>query len=246
MPSKIEKKEHHTEEKPSTTVKISVEKKEENTISQKQVHQKPKEDLFLPSLFGRWSTQEVKIHDYSLAPYINLESRFVLHSFGRNAKQPFGKAKLNIVERLINKIMRAGQGKRKMSGKFIRGRHGTGRKIQAMQIVENAFERIEHETKQNPLQILIDAIEHATVREDTTRIKRGGVAYSVSVDVAPMKRVDEAIKNLALSGFAGSFKKKTPAHEALAREIILAAKGDNASFSIKRRDEVERIAMASR
>ena len=133
-----------------------------------------------------------------------------------------------------------------MSGKFIRGRKSTGKKIQAMQIVEKAFEDIERQTKQNPIQVFVDAIENAAVREDTTRIKKGGVAYTISVDVAPMRRVDEALKNLALSGFAGSFSKKVPAHKALAKEIILTAKGDNAAYSIKRRNEVERIAMASR
>lgn len=207
---------------------------------------KPKEDYFMPPLFGKWSPLEVKVNDYSLAPYLNLESRFTPHTFGRNNNQAFGKAKLNIVERLINKIMRSGQGKRKMSGKFIRGRGSTGKKLQAMQIVEKAFEEIERETKQNPIQVFINAIENAAVREDTTRIKRGGVAYTVSVDVAPIKRVDEAVKNLALSGFSGSFNKKTPAFKALAKEIILAAKDDSNSFSIKRRDEVERIAVASR
>ena len=151
-----------------------------------------------------------------------------------------------MVERLINKVMRSGQGKRKMSGKYIRGRGATGKKINAMKIIEKAFEIIERETKQNPVQILIQAIENSAMREDTTRIKKGGVAYSVSVDVSPMRRVDEAVKNLGLAGFASSFNSKVSAEEGLAKEIILAAKGDNASFSIRRRDEVERIAMASR
>lgn len=207
---------------------------------------KPKEPVFSPKLFGKWSTDSVHVADYSLAPYMNLNGRLTLHSFGKHASQSFGKSKISIVERLVNKVMRSGQGKRKMSGKFIRGRGSTGKKIQALQIVEEAFERIEKETKQNPVQILVQAIENASVREDTTRIKRGGVAYTVSVDVAPLKRVDEAVKNLALSGFAGSFNKKVSASEALAKEIVLTAKGDNNSFSIKRRDEVERIAMASR
>lgn len=201
---------------------------------------------FEPKVFGKWSTSGVAIRDFSLAPYLNLDNHKVLHSFGKHAAHKFEKANVNVVERLINKIMRSGQGKRKMSGKFIRGRNSTGKKIQAMQIVEQAFEKIEQETKQNPIQILIQAVENSAAREDVTRIQKGGVAYTVSVDVAPMRRVDDALKNIALSGFAGSFNNKTSAEEALAKEIIAAAKGDGMSFAIKRRDEIERIAMASR
>jgi len=142
--------------------------------------------------------------------------------------------------------MRSGQGKRKMSGKYIRGRGSCGKKLQAMGIVEEAFEIVENRTKQNPLQVLVKAIENVAPREDTTKIKRGGISYAVAVDVAPLKRVDEALKNLALAGFYGSFNKKKSAGEALAEELILASKEDPKSSSVKRRDEVERVARSSR
>lgn len=238
-----EKKEVKIEAQPAPQAKRE-KKTETKSKSEPMVH--PKKPAFSSKVFGKWDTSGVRITDYSLVPYISLESRFIPHTFGKNTEHKFQKSKINVVERLINKVMRSGQGKRKMSGKFVRGRNSCGKKIQAMQIVEKAFEKIEADTKQNPVQTLISAIENATVREDTTRIKKGGVAYTVSVDVAPMRRVDDALKNLALSGFVGSFNKKVAAHEALAKEIVLAAKGDNTASSIKRRDEVERIAMASR
>jgi small subunit ribosomal protein S7 len=203
-------------------------------------------DVFAAKVFGKYSTREVKVNDISLAPYLNLEARNTPHSFGRAAAVRFGKGKVSVVERLINKIMRSGQGKRKMSGKYIRSRWSTGKKINAITIVEKAFEIIARETKQNPVQVLITALENSAIREDTTRIKKGGVAYSVSVDVSPMRRLDESIKNLALAGYASSYNTKTSASEGLAKELILAAKGDAMSYSIKRRDEVERVAMASR
>ena len=153
---------------------------------------------------------------------------------------------MSIVERLVNKLMRSGQGKRKLSGKFIRGRHGCGKKMLAMRIVEEAFEIVEAKTKQNPIQMLVKAIENSAPREDITRLKKGGVAYTQAVDVSPLKRVDESLKNIALAGFASSFNSKLSAAEALANEIILSAKEDNNSYSIKRRNEVERIAASSR
>lgn len=197
-------------------------------------------------VFGKWETENVQISDGSLAKYINLLSRPIPHTFGKLTRKKFEKGELCLVERLINKVMRSGQGKRKLSGKYIRGRGGCGKKLQAMKIVEDALTIVERETKQNPVQILVKAVENSGPREDTTRIKRGGISYTVSVDVSPLKRVDESLKNIALAAFSSSFNKKTNAAQALAKELILAAKEDNASFSIKRRDEVERIAKSSR
>jgi small subunit ribosomal protein S7 len=168
------------------------------------------------------------------------------HSFGKMTSGRFKKAEMSIVERLANKIMRSGQGKRKLSGKYIRGRNSCGKKLQTLRILERAFDRVEKQANQNPLQVLVKAIENSAPREDTTRIKRGGVMYTVSVDLAPLRRVDEALKNIALAAFQGSFGVKTSAEEALAKELILAAKGESSSFAVKRRDEVERIAKASR
>ena len=197
-------------------------------------------------LFDKWDAKGVEVRDSGLAKYISLETKIIPHTFGKKTRKRFEKAKLPIVERLINKIMRSGQGKRKLSGKFIRGRGSTGKKLQAMEIVERAFEKIEQESKQNPIQALIRAIENAAQREDITRMKKGGIAYTVAVDVAPLKRLDESLKNIALAAFSGSFNSKKKAWEALAEEIILAAKGDSKALSIKRRDEVERIAKSSR
>ena len=198
-----------------------------------------------PLVFNRWDTN-VKISDLGLARYISLDSRIVPHTFGRSTRGRFEKGKANIVERLVNKVMRSGQGKRKLSGKYVRGRGSCGKKLQALEIVETAFEKIERQTKENPVQTLVRAIENAAPREDVTRIKRGGISYAQAVDIAPLKRVDESLKNLALAGFGNSFNNPKSAADALADEIIAASKNDAKSLAIKRRDEVERIAKSSR
>lgn len=197
-------------------------------------------------VFGKWDPKQVTIVDYSLTKYIDLESKKVPHTFGAHANQAMAKSKISIVERLINKIMRSGQGKRRLSGKYIRGRGSCGKKQQAMAIVEKAFDIVEQQTKENPIQILVRAIEKSAPREDTTRLSRGGISYTQAVDVAPIKRIDESLKNIAIAGFSQSFNNKTTASEALAKELVLASKEDPQSFSIKRRDEIERIAKASR
>lgn len=222
----------------------------EDTKSSKIVlEKKPVTNPFLKNetlIFGKWSTIDVRVTDISLAQYISLDMKSVPHTFGKGTRQRFAKANVSVVERLINKVMRSSQGKRKLSGKFIRGRNGCGKKILAMEIVEGAFDIIQEKTGSNPIQVLVDAIQFSAPREDTTRVKKGGVAYSISVDVAPGKRIDEALKNLALAGFVNSFNSKRSAAECLAEELMAASKQDTKSIAVKRRDEVERIAKSSR
>ncbi len=140
-------------------------------------------------VFGKWDPSEVKINDPSLSRYVSLDTKKIPHTFGKGTRKRFEKGSVSIVERLINKLMRSGQGKRKLSGKYIRGRGGTGKKVMAMHIVENAFEIVERQTGKNPIQVLVEAIQNASPREDITRIKKGGVSYTVSVDVAPLKKL---------------------------------------------------------
>ncbi|MEM4598847.1 MAG: 30S ribosomal protein S7 [Candidatus Diapherotrites archaeon] len=200
----------------------------------------------MAKVFDRWESDNIVIKDIGLADYITKEAKIIPHSFGLGSRKKFGKAKIFIVERLIDKIMRSGQGKRKLSGKFIRGRGATGKKLKAMKIVEEALEIVEKKTSSNPVEVLIRAVENSAPREDVTRFRKGGLIYSQSVDVAPMRRLDEALKNIAIAGFANSYRSKKSAAEALAEEIVLAGQGDVKSYAIKRRNEIERIAASSR
>ncbi|MBR9707409.1 MAG: 30S ribosomal protein S7, partial [Candidatus Diapherotrites archaeon] len=98
----------------------------------------------------------------------------------------------------------------------------------------------------NPIQVLVKAVENAGLREDVTTIRRGGSRVSVSVDVAPLRRIDESLKNLSLGTLNATFKNKKSVEESLANELILASNGDQQSYAIKRRNEQERIAKAAR
>ncbi len=197
-------------------------------------------------LFDKYNWDSVVVKDKGLAKYINLSPISFPHSFGRHARRQFGKARVNIVERLVNKLMRGGTGE-KLSGKVIRT-HGNlqGKKTVAIRIVKDAFEIIQKKTKQNPIQLLVEAVENSAPREDITRVQFGGVFYQVAVDVSASRRVDMALRNIALATIMQSFNKKKTMAEALAEEIILASKGDVSSYAIKKRDEIERVARGAR
>ncbi|WP_456452702.1 30S ribosomal protein S7, partial [Thermococcus sp.] len=162
-------------------------------------------------VFGRWSVEDVVVEDPSLRPYINLEPRILPHTHGRHAKKPFGKAQVHIVERLINKVMRSGASSYKVGGHFMRREQRSlmSKKIKAYEVVKEAFTIIERRTKKNPIQILIKAIENAAPREDTTTIAFGGIRYHMAVDIAPMRRLDVALRNIALGASAKCYKNKT-------------------------------------
>jgi small subunit ribosomal protein S7 len=189
-------------------------------------------DIDSLKLFGKWSYRDVVVLDPSLKKYISLKPVVVPHSAGRHSHRRFGKAEVPIVERLINRLMR------KMKN--------TGKKHLAYNIVKMAFELINAKTGENPLQVLVRAVENSAPREETTRIMYGGIIYHVAVDVSPMRRVDLAVKHLTEGAFICSFRSVKPIEECLADEIVAAAANDAKSYAIQRKEEIERIALSSR
>lgn len=195
--------------------------------------------------FGKYE-YDVSVNDVSLAPYICLRKIELPHTFARHGNKQFAKSKVNIVERLANKLMRGGTGE-KLSGRVIRTRGRLqGKKSKTLHIVEDAFAVVAARTKQNPLQVLVKAIENSAPREDITRVRFGGISYQVAVDVAPQRRLDLALRNLSLAAIMGAFDKKLTLSEALANELVLASANDLNSYSVKRRNDTERMAKSAR
>jgi small subunit ribosomal protein S7 len=196
-------------------------------------------------LFNKYDYNEVNVSDITIKPYVYLTPFVIPHTFGRIG---FRKKRMekNIVERLANKLMRGGTGE-KVGGKVIRT-HGAlqGKKAKVLKVIEDAFDIIAVKTKKNPIQVLVDAITNTAPREEVTRVEYGGVRYQVAVDISPRRRVDMALRNIAMAAIMASFAKKETLAGALANELILAANGDVNSYAIKRRDEIERIARSAR
>lgn len=196
-------------------------------------------------LFGKWSLN-VQVNDRSLKEVIDLRDIFP-HTHGRHAKKYMGKTKVNVIERLANKLMRGGTGE-KVSGKVIRT-HGRlqGKKYTALKIIHRAFEEIEKREKTNPIEMLVRAIENSAPREDITKVEIAGVRYQVAVDISSIRRVDVALRNIVLAAILKHWSSKRPMHEVLAEEIILAAKNDiQNSYALKKKDEIERVAQSAR
>ena len=110
----------------------------------------------------------------------------------------------------------------------------------------DAFEIIAAKTKKNPVQVLVEALENAAPREEITRLQFGGISVPKAVDVAPSRRLDIALRNISKGTVQASFKNKKPVEECLADELILASKGDMNSFSVAKKEELERVASSAR
>lgn len=191
-------------------------------------------------LFNKWDTSEIKVDDAGLKTVIKLPPAVIPVTFGRHEHQRLKKAEVHIVERLANKMMHFGKKYAKNTGRM------GGKKAHALKAVKAAFDIIHLETGKNPVELLVRAIENSSPNEDTTRIVYGGVVYHVSVDVAPLRRVDLALRFIAEGIKESTYSKPQTIEEALAKEIILASNNDMASHAVKKKNEQERIAMASR
>jgi small subunit ribosomal protein S7 len=183
-------------------------------------------------LFQKWSFKEIKVNDLGLQRYLNLTPMVAPHSMGRHEHQRFRKANVNIVERLINNLMRPGK--------------NSGKKAKCTNIVKQAFEIINLRTGKNPVEVLVRAVENSSPCEDTTRISYGGVVYHLSVDVAPQRRIDLAIRHITEGARAASANNPKTIEECIADELILAANNDIKSAGIAKRHEIERVAQSSR
>ena len=197
------------------------------------------------TLFDRYD-YNVEVRDLSLKNYINLKPLSYPSTFRRASQRSFSKASLNIVERLCNSLMRGGTGG-KVGGHLIRTKGRLqGKKLKVMRIVKDAFEIINRQTGGNPLQVLIRALENAAPIEDTTRVVYGGIKSNVAVDVSASRRLDIAIRNIAMSTIKSAFASKRSISEALASELMLAANMDPNSYAIKSKNEIERMARSAK
>ena len=191
-------------------------------------------------LFRKWDTTEIEIKDIGLKTAISLKQPIIPLDFGRSALKRYNKGQVNIVERLANKLMHFGKKYAKNTG-----RQG-GKKHHSLNIVKTAFEIINLKTGKNPVEVLVRAVENSAPNEDTTRIVYGGTVYHVSVDVAPLRRVDLALRFIADAIKEATFSNPKPIEEYITEHLILAANNDPLAPSIKKKNELERVAQASR
>ena len=188
------------------------------------------EDGAAAQLFGEWSVEDIEYTDPSTERYITVTP--IAHTMGRHSSKQFKKSEISIVERLVNRLMQTEE--------------NTGKKQQATRITREAFEIVHDRTDENPVQVLVRAVENSAPREETVRLKYGGISVPKAVDVAPQRRVDQALKFLAEGVYGDSFKSPTDVEQALANQLVGAANNDVQTYAVNQKEEKERVAAAAR
>merc|ERR1712167_66827 len=148
-------------------------------------------------------------------------------------KRRFKKAQCPVVERFTTMLMTAGS-------------RNNGKKQRAVRLCEQTMELVALLTGQNPIQVLVTAIEHSGAREDSTRIGSGGVVRRQAVDVAPLRRVNQAIYLIVKGARTATFRNMKSMAECLADEIINASKPGANSYATRKKDEIERVSKCNR
>merc|ERR1719359_1926174 len=127
------------------------------------------------------------------------------------------------------------------------GSRNNGSKQRSVRIVMQAMELINLLTGNNPVQVIVSAIQNGGAREDSTRIGSGGVVRRQAVDVSPLRRVNQAIYLICKGARETAFRNVKSISECLADEIINASKGTGSnSYAARKKDEIERVAKGNR
>ena len=193
--------------------------------------------------FNRWSVDGVKVSDASLVNYLTLQPKIIPKTGARYAGNRFHKSQTFIVERLASKLMGSGHKSKKH---FMSSGKNTGKKSKVLRVVEKALALIELKLKQNPLAVLVGAVENAAPREEVIAVEYGGARYPKAVDVSPQRRVDLALRYITQGAYVRSFNKKMKIEDALADELIQAFKSTAKSTAIAKKRDLERQAASSK
>ncbi len=195
-------------------------------------------------IFDKWEIDKIEVADVGLKKYIGLEPTIIPKTSGRYSTKHQTKSKINIVERLMTRLMVPGhRGKKHL----ISSGRATGKYATHYKTVKKAFEIIEEKTKKNPIESLVRAIENTALREEIASYQVGGIIVRRAVITSPQRRVDLSLRNITQAAYRKSFGKKETMAEALARELIAASKDDaSKSEAVKEKERIEREAEGAR
>lgn len=193
--------------------------------------------------FNRWGTEGIVVTDLGLKDYITISPRIVPKSGAKYAGNRFHKSKISIVERFINKMLIPGH---KTKKHFKSSGHITGKALSNLKILELVFEQIEQKTKENPVSVLVTAIENGAPREEVISIEYGGARYPKAVECAPQRRIDLSLRWMTQGAYQKAFNAKKSIVDCIAEEVINAYNLSASSAAIAKKNDVERQADSSR
>lgn len=213
---------------------------EEEIDQMGEIEEAKSKDQF--KLFGMFDVSNIKVEDPGMRRYINFDPKLLVKSFGRH-REKFSKGKINLIEMFANLVAVPGHRGKKHK---IQTSWASGKYSQNMKVVIKCLNLIEEKTKQNPVQILVTAIENAAPRDGVTVIEYGGARYPQAVDLSPLRRVTMTLRYIVQGSYDKSFNKKTKIEQTLADEIIKAYNKEADSYVMQKKNDSEKQADSAR
>ena len=136
---------------------------------------------------------------------------------------PDPKYNSELVARVINYVMRA------------------GKKSTAERIIYGALGRIEEKAAQDPLGVLIKAIDNIKPRVEVKSRRVGGATYQVPVEISSRRQLALALRWLVQYSSA---RRGMPMEQAIALELLDAF--NNQGVCIKKREDTHKMAQANK
>ncbi|HAS81321.1 MAG TPA: 30S ribosomal protein S7 [Verrucomicrobia bacterium] len=141
----------------------------------------------------------------------------------RRVVLPDPKYNSELVARVINYVMLA------------------GKKSTAEKIIYGAMGRIEEKAAQDPLGVLIKAIDNIKPRVEVKSRRVGGATYQVPVEISPRRQLALALRWLVQYSSA---RRGMPMEQAIALELQDAF--NNQGVCIKKREDTHKMAQANK
>lgn len=129
----------------------------------------------------------------------------------------------NLVAQLINNVMRR------------------GKKTTAQKIVYGMLDYVKEQIKEDPLEVLVRAIDNIKPKVEVKSRRVGGATYQVPVEVSAKRQMALALRWLIQYS---QLRRGVPVQKALALELMDAYK--NQGNAIKKRDDVHKMAQANK
>lgn len=194
-------------------------------------------------LFNKWSFSGVVVSDAGLQGYLNIEPILVPRTNGYYHNTAFYKTKVNVIERIMNRLQVCGHKGKKHR---ISTGHNTGKTASQANIMKEVLTILEKRTKQNPIQVIVQAIENAAPREEVITIERSGARYAQAVDIGPQRRIDLVIRYMCQGSAHKAFNSAKSLTQALADEIMDAYERQGNGMAMSKRNEIEKMAAAAK
>jgi len=145
------------------------------------------------------------------------------HRAERRTVAPDPKYNSEMVARVINYIMQS------------------GKKSTAESIVYGAMDEIKGRMSQDPLEVLVKAVDNIRPRVEVKSRRVGGATYQVPVEVSPNRQLALALRWLVQYS---SGRRGLPMRRAIAVELMDAFQ--NQGSCIKKRDDTHKMAQANK